>query len=79
MVLQGTNGKLRRYSQLENFPNDITTAASKNEYSLIDELDYQPSQRDPVWVASDTTLSAKTTAQKLSTVIHLAFKQNSQY
>ena len=49
--IQGTDAKLRRFSQLENFPNEISVAASKDSYSLIDELEqrrhYKPKGRPP--------------------------------
>ena len=49
--VQGTDAKLKRFSQLENFPNTIATAASENQFSLIDELEkrrhYKPKGRPP--------------------------------
>ncbi len=47
----GTDAKLRRYSQLENFPIDIKNAAENENYSLLDELEkrrhFKPKGRPP--------------------------------
>ena len=49
--ISGTDAKLRSYSQLENFPNDIKNATENSNYSLIDELErrrnFKPKGRPP--------------------------------
>ena len=79
--VQGTNGKLKRFSQLENFPNEIATADSENEYSLIDDTSLRTDGtiNPRVCFAAEVhfTRRVQTTAQKISVTIHFAYKQTS--
>ena len=49
--IQGTDAKLKRFSQLDNFPNEMKNAVEHDQYHVIDELEkrrnYKPKGRPP--------------------------------